>query len=316
MPTLNDHRYKDVELQRVPMPKILQSLPDHIISRHFSDLYEATVAYVRKFYTPAPVHGGGASQMMIEQASSGVLLPWPEILDLLSDSNTRLGTLVMCIGRVMLSRSLLLKLGTSNSLGATLLPPEVVECFQSFCMGRSALTMDGNEPKPLNLSLLARWKQISATLLHDVYVDDAFSPFDARTINIERAMEDLGPLLNTYAIPQDAGFEPGSRVSELRLLIRNGAQFAFVLFSQPCLWSLDWYHNREIEAAEGQLQPEKVHAKSGAARRESLKFSLPVAEVVVWPSLLRVVDHNGCRIDGKNGGVRCGSKKYLAQVLS
>ncbi|KAJ8113539.1 hypothetical protein OPT61_g4345 [Boeremia exigua] len=211
MLSLNDRHDSGKDFAQVPLPKVLESVPDEGLVQQFSDLYSATLIYVKKFYTDGPIRTGGASQMMIEQANSGVLLPWPQILDLLRDRKTRLGILVMCIGRVILSRILLLKLATSNSLGATLLPPEVVDCFQSFCIGRSALTMDGKEPKPLNLALLSRWKQITATLLYSTYVEEAFSPFDARTINIERAMEDLGPLLNIYAIPGDAGFHQGSR---------------------------------------------------------------------------------------------------------
>ncbi|KAF3011185.1 hypothetical protein E8E13_011577 [Curvularia kusanoi] len=318
MPTLNDRKYKEIELSRVALPVVLDSLPDSMISQRYSKLYDATIKYVRKYYTDKAIDGGGASQLMVEQASAGVLLPWPDILDLLNNRETRLGMLVMCIGRIMFSRMLLLKLGTgNNSLGATLLPPEVIDCFQSFCFGRSALTMDGKEPKPLNLALLSRWKQITATLLQATYEEDAFSPFDARTINIERAMEDLGPLLNSYAIPNDAGFEKGSRVRELRDIVRMGAQFAFTLFSQPCLWSFDWYHNREIEAAEGQLHPEKIDKfKSDAARSEAMRFSVDKKDIVIWPSLLRVTDSKGCKLAGEEGGVKCGEKKYLKHVLS
>jgi hypothetical protein len=32
-----------------------------------------------------------------------------------------------------------------------------------------------------------------------MYVRDSFSHFDSRTINIERAINDLGPLLRAYA---------------------------------------------------------------------------------------------------------------------
>lgn len=315
MITLNDRQYDETGFKQMDLPLLPQSLPDDVIVQKFSELYEATVSYIKKFYTEGPIESGGASQLMIEQASAGVLLPWPEILDLLNDGNTRFGILVMCIGRIILSRSLLLKLGTGNSLGATLLPPEVVECFQSFCYGRSALTMNGKEPKPMNLTLLSHWKQISATLLHSTYEEDAFSPFDARTINIERAMEDLGPLLNTYAIPDDAGFERGSRVGELRKVMRMGAELAFTLFSQPCLWSFDWYHNREIEASEGQLHPEIINKdKTAAARHEAMQFYVRKKDVVIWPRLMKIADSSGCKLAPNKGGIKCGDKRYLTNV--
>ena len=317
MLTLNDQRYDAAKLTKAALPEILESLPDEAILREFSDLYEQTQNHTKKFYTNGSIKSGGASQIMIEQASAGVLLPWPQILDLLNDPKTRTATLTMCIGRTMLSRSLLLKLGSSGVVGATFLPPEIVDCFQSFCIGKSVPTLDGREPKPLNLALLARWKQISATLLRDTYLDEAFSAFDGRTVNIERAIEDLGPLLGTYAIPDDAGCGRGARVNDLREVLRKGAKFAFTLFSQPCLWSFDWYHNREIETAEGQLQPSKIQkSKSDAEHSESMRFKLPLKEIVVWPCLLRVVDADGCRIDDKGYGVVCGEKIYLEKVIS
>lgn len=317
MPTLNDHHYMATELNKVALPEVLRSIPDEAIVEEFANLHKAVISHVNKFYTRGSIQSGGATQIMIEQASAGVLLPWPQILDLLSDSKTRLRVLAMCIGRTMLSRSLLLRLGTTNSLGATFLPPELVDCFQSFCIGKSAPTLDGKEPKPLNLALLSRWKQISATLMHSTYVDNAFSPFDGRTINIERAIEDLDPLLATYAYPDDAGYETGARIRDLRELLRKGARFAFTLFSQPCLWTLDWYHNREIEAAEGQLQPSRIQKfRTDAARSDSMRFKLPLSEIVIWPSLLRVVDDKGCNMVGKGTGVVCGEKVYLEKVLS
>lgn len=310
MPTLNDHHYMATELRNVALPEVLTSLPDGTILQEFADLYEAILAHVKEFYTSDPKHTGGASQIMIEQASAGVLLPWPQILDLLDDEKTRIGVLAMCIGRTVLSRSLLLRVGTTNSLGATFLPPELVDCFQSFCIGKSVPTLDGREPKPLNLALLSRWKQISATLLQSTYIEEAFSPFDGRTINIERAIEDLDPLLGTYAKNSEASSRI-KRTSDLRNVLRKGARFAFLLFSQPCLWTFDWYQNREIEACEGQLRPTRVQGRS-----ENARFELPLAEIVIWPTLLRAVDEKGCKMVGKGHGVVCGEKVYLEEVLS
>jgi hypothetical protein len=202
--------------------------------------------------------------------------------------------------------------GTTNSLGATFLPPELVDCFQSFCIGKSVPTLDGKEPKPLNLALLSRWKQISATLLHSTYMAEAFSPFDGRTINIERAIEDLDPLLGTYAA-SDTARSRGERTNDLRGVLRKGARFAFLLFSQPCLWTFDWYQNREIEACEGQLRPSKVDDPKGDGGH---RFELPLREIVIWPTLLRVVDEKGCKVAAKGHSVVCGEKVYLEKMMS
>lgn len=312
MPTLNDHHYFAAEVSKVALPEVLTNLPDQEILQEFSDLYEAIIAHARRFYTTGPIKTGGASQIMIEQASAGVLLPWPQIIELLNDSKTRMGVLAMCIGRTMLSRSLMLRVGATNSLGATFLPPELVDCFQSFCIGKSVPALDGRKPKRLNLALLSRWKQISATLLHTTYVEEAFSPFDGRTINIERAIEDLDPLLSTYAAdetPQDRN----ERVADLRDVLRKGARFAFMLFSQPCLWMFDWYDHREMEACEGQLRLTRADKPQGDGAH---RFELSREEIVIWPTLLRVVDEKGCKVAGKGHGVVCGEKVYLEEVLS
>jgi hypothetical protein len=141
---------------------------------------------------------------------------------------------------------------------------------------------------------------------------EAFSPFDGRTINIERAIEDLDPLLGTYAA-NDTARSRSERIDDLRDVLRRGARFAFLLFSQPCLWTFDWYQNREIEACEGQLRPSKVEDPEGDGGN---RFELPLEEIVIWPTLLRVVDEKGCKVAGKGHGVVCGEKVYLEEVMS
>jgi hypothetical protein len=221
----------------------------------------------------------------------------------------------MVIARSILSRSCLLKPGISNRPGATFLPPEVVDCFQSFCVGKSAITLDGEEPKPVDVALLSRWNQISATLLRSAYVTYAFSPFDGRTVNIERAMEDLDPLLATYAISHDAGREKGARLSELRDVLRKGARFAFTLFSQPCFWDFDWYSERDDKAGEKHLEPSDTQrVEDSAASSANAHSTLSLANIVVWPRLLMIMDQDGCRLGDEGGGIACGKKRYLEQL--
>jgi hypothetical protein len=291
-------------------------IPDQVVLQEYAALYEAIIAYTKKYYTSGSTENGGASQIIIEQASAGVLLPWPQVLDLLNNPKTRLGILAMCISRTLLSRSLLLKLGVCNNSGGTFLPPEIIDCFQSFCSGKSTTTLGGREPKPMDFALLTQWKQISATLLHSTYVEYAFSSFDGRTTNIERAIEDLSPLLANYAISDIAGRERGARLSELRSLLQEGAKFAFTLFSQPCIWRFDWYHDPEIEAAEGQFKPSRFRrAKSHMAYSKDQPYTMSLAEIVVWPRLVRLMDENGCRLADDGRGDVYGKEKYLADLL-
>ncbi|KAJ4354210.1 uncharacterized protein N0V89_005944 [Didymosphaeria variabile] len=289
-----------------------EPLPNAELSKQFSGLHDVIVAHIRKFYSPHDVEQR-ISQTDIEHASTGIVLPWPQILGLLGDANTRIATLAMCIAWTILSRSLLLKSGISNSPGSTLLPPEIVECFQSFSLGTGAVTLGKDETSPVNLALLSRWKQISFALCHTAYIANAFSFFDARTVNIERALKDLNPLIATYALPDDAGHGKNARLDDLRDVLRHGASFAFTLFGQPCFWRFDWRSERAVAhgKTETELDPDTASsiASIGVAATSSIR--LTTQEIVVWPSLVRIIDEDGVQLSGQDEGMVLGRKKYI-----
>lgn len=164
----------------------------------------------------------------------------------------------------------------------------------------------------VNFALLSRWKQISATLLYNTYVADAFSHFDARTANIERALKDLDPLLATYANSHDAGYGKGARLEDLREVLRTGAKFAFLLFSQPCYWKFEWASDRAAEhgKVEPQLEPHRAASIGGGSLSDAATRLTPT-EIVVWPRLRRVMDEDGNQLEGDGEGFVLGKKKYL-----
>ncbi|KAF2639637.1 hypothetical protein P280DRAFT_44268 [Massarina eburnea CBS 473.64] len=323
-------------------PSILgvrKAVPFVSIVEEYSHLHDAIVSHVRRFYS-ATSSRGAVSHAVVEHASTGMMIPWPQVRSLLGDSTSTLATLSLCITWTILSRSLLLKLGISNSPGSSFLPPEIVECFQSFSMGRAAVTLEMDEANSVNFGLLSRWKQISATLLHSTYTTYAFTHFDSRTVNIERALKDLDPLLSTYAVPQHHRHTiscchththaPGSqdpRLSDLRDLLKLGAQFAWTLFSQPSFWKFDWTSDRAIENGKEESQLSlgrvpsfdtamKMEAKrdSGDGGNVSSGFVLEKAEIVIWPRLMRVMDGDGTRLEGdkeEEDGSVFGEKMYL-----
>ncbi|KAF2122284.1 hypothetical protein BDV96DRAFT_141325 [Lophiotrema nucula] len=211
----------------------------------------------------------------------------------------RHGALALCIGWTILSRSLLLKLGMSNSPGSTFLPPEIVECFQSFSIG--AKEMDGvtaEHDKPhTNFALLSHWKQISATLIHATYIKDAFSHFDSRTVNIERALNDLDVLLRCYAVSDEAA-RNYARLTDLREVLRRGARFAFTLFGQPSFWKFDWTVGPLTPgnpASDGSHESEQRGGVSLLGEGTGQSLALDMA---VWPSLVRVMDGEGRKVEG------------------
>ena len=73
--------------------------------------------------------------------------------------------------------------------------------------------------------------------MNSAYVCDAFSHFDSRTVNIERAINDLDPFLRVYTDDSKPAIE--ERLGGLRNILRDGAKFAFLLFSQPYFWQFD-----------------------------------------------------------------------------
>jgi hypothetical protein len=299
-----------LSLELLPIYGIRGKVPDAVISEQFASLRDVIVSHVQKFYSAKPVNAS-ISQALVEHASTGITLPWPQIISLLGESRTRLATLALCISWTILSRSLLLKLGISNSPGSTFLPPELVECFQSFSLGKGAVTLGKDEPSSVNFALLSRWKQISATLLHSTYVGNAFTHFDSRTVNIERALQDLDPLLTAYALPHNVGHATDARLVDLRDVLRQGAKFAFTLFSQPSFWKFDWKSDRAIAhgKAECQHDPETFFDKNGEGATEPAK--LTAAEIVLWPKLLRVMDGEGAKTQDTGDECPFGDKGYL-----
>ncbi|KAK7182414.1 hypothetical protein PSPO01_11648 [Paraphaeosphaeria sporulosa] len=313
-----------VRPSRVPTPSSLSRVPSVYgtegqissaeLLKQFSGLHEVIVAHVHKFYSEDDAEKG-ISQSVIEHASTGISLPWPQILGLLGDGKTRMAMLAMCIAWTILSRSLLLNLGISNSPGSTFLPPEIVECFQSFSFGKGAVTLRKDEPNPVNFALLSRWKQATAALCHNAYVLDAFTFFDARTVNIERALKDLDPLLARYAKPGNVSHGKDARIDDLRDVLRLGASFAFTLFGQPCFWKFDWRSDRAIAhgKTETEPKPESFLSTTTINIAATTSIRLTTQEIVAWPSLVRVMDENGVQLSEGDDTI-LGEKKYLSDI--
>jgi hypothetical protein len=120
-------------------------LSNAAIHADYFDLYASIASHVRRFYS-RKFFDEMASQGEVEHALSGLPIPWTRIRILLHDPKDRHGILTLCISWVTLSRCLLLKPGMNNSPGSSFLPPEVVECFQSFSLVRRLGNTDPHNP--------------------------------------------------------------------------------------------------------------------------------------------------------------------------
>lgn len=184
-----------------------------------------------------------------------------------------------------------------------------------------------------DLLLLSHWKQITATLLHATYVTNGFSYFDSRTANIERALRDLNPLLQVYSISSSPN--DGSRLHDLRDILRKGARFAFTLFGQPSFWQFDWSGELPNESSQqvekGKSNSTEISGEYGNMTRvnddTTVKFleksmpsltrnvsdALNTKNLVVWPALMRIVEINGARVLHEDGVL---SEKITLEALT
>jgi hypothetical protein len=129
------------------LPSISENYGSHsdaAIQADFFDLYQSTLAHVHKFYTSETAQII-IPQAMVEHATLGAAIPSRQVQFLLEDGKSRQGLLALCIGRTILSRCLLLRVGVGGSPGATFLPPEIVECFQSFSIGHGLIGVEVDE---------------------------------------------------------------------------------------------------------------------------------------------------------------------------
>jgi hypothetical protein len=140
--------------------------------------------------------------------------------------------------------------------------------------------------------------------MHATYIRDAFSHFDSRTVNIERALNDLDPLLELYASDD---VSKTIRQDNLRTILKRGATFAFILFAQPSFWQLDWIGAEGTKEQEDSAEEEKQFTQ-GNRQQASMQDHITPEELVIWPALLRVMDGEGQRV----GGELLGKKMFLA----
>lgn len=64
-----------------------------------------------------------------------------------------------------------------------------------------------------------------------------FSRTDSRRRNIGNALQSLEKILYPYA---ENHHDNEERLNKLEEILKRGARFGFLLFSQPSLWRFDW----------------------------------------------------------------------------
>ena len=85
--------------------------------------------------------------------------------------------------------------------------------------------------------MLSKWCPLSAHLLQTTYGQATLSHSDRRRLNIGKALHALDKILYLYA---DHRRDNDDRLNKLEEILKRGARFGFLLFSQPSLWRFDW----------------------------------------------------------------------------
>lgn len=112
--------------------------------------------------------------------------------------------------------------------------------------------------------MLSRWRQMTAALMAGTYDHDTISTSDPRQRNIRVLVDRLDAILAPLASPAHGA---DSRRENLEEVVKRGARFAYMLFTQPTEWEFSW---------------------DRPARERG--------EWVVFPEILRVTDEAGTRL--------------------
>ena len=125
--------------------------------------------------------------------------------------------------------------------------------------------MNGADLDLARMAFMSRWRAITASLLQSKYGGNTFTSYDPRNQNISEALQALDTVVSSFAAEKR---DDRARTQNLEEILRRGARFGFLLFSQPSTWELEW--NAAPSAGRGVL--------------------------AVSPALVQVGDENGKRL--------------------
>ncbi|KAI4174185.1 MAG: hypothetical protein LQ343_002521 [Gyalolechia ehrenbergii] len=170
---------------------------------------------------------------------------------LLSNQATRLTAIRFCIAWVAISR-----IDPSCEPSRSFLPPEIAGCLVSIAGAR--------EDSSTRMAFLSRWRVITASLLQSKYGGGNFGSYDPRNRNLSEVLQALDTVLSPFAAEKG---DERARTQNLEEILRRGARFGFLLFSQPSTWELDW--NAPPNAGRGVLaiMPSLVQIGDDTGRR-------------------------------------------------
>lgn len=240
-----------------------QPLEDNAIAGEISKISNLIKNHVQSYYHSARVGAGTVDLDALQALADGLSTSIETLNAMLTNPATREAALRLCIAWVIVPR---IQFGGDPRI--TFLPPEAANCINS---------MTSLDSKPqVRTAFLSKWRTLTAELMQTTYGRNAFSANDSRNQNILRAVEVLDTVLHPYA---DARMDNNERRRNLEEILKRAASFAFMLFSQPSSWKLEWENPHGLEPNTLVIFPALVQVVDEMGR--SLSPPRAFSEVVV-----------------------------------
>ena len=122
-----------------------------------------------------------------------------------------------------------------------------------------------NHLTPDRSLLVSKWRQITSALLQPSYGNTSIGPNDPRQRNIQELVRALDSILRPYASVQSSSERP----QHLEELVKRGARFGYMLFSQPTDWTFDWNDPHARQSGNIVVYPALVQTGDDQGRRHT-----------------------------------------------
>lgn len=200
-----------------------QPAEDDAIIGGLSKIRDGIKNHVQNYYYSGPISHEMVDEARLVDLSQATGIPTSALLKFLLNPTTRLPTIRLFLGYLILSRCQ----GRTDGQ-PSFLPDEV--------LGLAAYQSSANNANSSQSALFSKWKTISGVLLQQQYGQQP-GDNDVRNGNIAQILAAAESVLHPFINPN---IDMNARQRNLEGIMKRAAQFAFLLFSQPGSFSFDF----------------------------------------------------------------------------
>ena len=213
---------------------------DDAIIGGLSKIRDGIKNHVQNYYYSGPINHEMVDESRLVDLSQATGIPTSALLKFLFNPATRVPTIRLFLGHLILSRCQ----GRTDGQ-PSFLPNEVsgLAAYQNSANDanscKSSLILylvRTNDPDQAQSALFSKWKTISGVLLQQQY-DQQPGVDDVRNDNIAQILTVAEPVLHPFI---DPNIDINARKRNLDGVMKRAAQFAFLLFSQPGSFNFDF----------------------------------------------------------------------------